>query len=67
MTRRSFIQGGLAFGLATPVLAALKRERLDEAVEVLERATREGQVAASVLHVIQQQSSFTRSFGKAQG
>jgi CubicO group peptidase (beta-lactamase class C family) len=64
--RRTFIQSGLAFGLGTPALAALRRERLDEAVEALARATREGQVAAAVLHVIQREASFTRSFGKAQ-
>ena len=52
VTRRSFIQSGLAVGLATPVVAALRRERLDEAVEALARATREGQVAAAVLHVV---------------
>ena len=52
--------------MGTPVLAALRQERLDEAVEVLARATAEGQVAAAVLHVIQRETSFTRSFGKAQ-
>jgi len=66
VTRRSFIRSGLAVGLATPVVAALRRERLDEAVEALARATREGQVAAAVLHVVQRETSFTRSFGKAQ-
>src|SRR6185295_4237033 len=64
--RRRFIQNGLAMGLGTPVLAALKQERLDEAVEVLARATREGQVDAAVLHVTQRETSFTRLFGKAQ-
>jgi CubicO group peptidase (beta-lactamase class C family) len=53
-------------GLGTPVLAALRPERLDEAVDVLARATRAGQVAAAVLHVVQREASFTRSFGKAQ-
>ena len=53
-------------GLGTPAFAALRPERLDEAVEALARATREGQVAAAVLHVVQQEASFTRSFGKAQ-
>ena len=53
-------------GLGTPVFAALRPERLDEAVEVLARATREGQVAAAVLHVVQREASFSRSFGKAQ-
>jgi CubicO group peptidase (beta-lactamase class C family) len=64
--RRRFIQSGLAMGLGTPVLAALKQQRLDEAVEVLARATREGQVDAAVLHVTQRGNSFTRSVGKAQ-
>ena len=65
MTRRSFIQSSLAVGLATPVFAALRRERMDEAVETLARATANGQVAAAVLHVVQGKNSFTRSFGKA--
>jgi len=63
--RRRFIQTGLALGLGSRVIAALRREGLDEAVEVLSRATREGQVASAVLHVIQRESSFTRAFGKA--
>lgn len=65
MKRRAFIQSGLAVGLGTPVFAALQRERLDEAAEVLARATREGQVASAVMHVVQRETSFTRSFGKA--
>ena len=59
------MQSGLAIGLGTPVLAALQRERIDEAVETLARETAEGQVAAAVLHVVQRENSFTRSFGKA--
>jgi CubicO group peptidase (beta-lactamase class C family) len=65
MTRRSFIQSGLVVGLGTPMLAAIRRERTDEAVEVLAQATVSGQVAAAVLHVVQGKDSFTRSFGKA--
>jgi len=67
------MQSGLALGLGSfrtgtsPVLAALRRERMDEAVDILGRATREGQVAAAVLHVVQGKKSFTRSFGKAAG
>jgi len=60
------MQSGLAIGFATPLFAALKREGMDEAVETLTQATREGQVAAAVLHVVQRHKSFTRSFGKAQ-
>src|SRR5688572_25191911 len=68
MTRRRFIQSGAAagVGLATPVVAALRKERVDEAVEVLARAAREAQVTAAVLHVVQSQTSFTRAFGKAE-
>ena len=63
MTRRTFIQSGVAVGFGTSVFAALRREHMD-AVEILTRATGEGQVAAAVLHVVQRDKSFTRSFGK---
>ena len=66
MKRRTFIQSGVAACLATPVIAALRQERLDEAVAVLARATADGEVAAATLHVVQRETSFTRSFGKAQ-
>src|SRR5437867_572122 len=59
------MQSGLAIGLGTPVLAALRRERMDEAVEILARATGQGQVAAGTLHVVQGENSFRRSCGKA--
>jgi CubicO group peptidase (beta-lactamase class C family) len=67
--RRAFIRSGLAVGsvgLGTRVFAALRQEGLDEAVEALARATRQGQVAAAVLQVVQRETSFTRSFGKGQ-
>ncbi len=38
---------------------------MDEAVEILARATSSGQVASAVLHVVQGKNSFTRAFGKA--
>ncbi len=66
MKRRNFIQSGLALCLGTPLRAALRPERLDAAVEVLTRATAGGQVTAAVLHVIQREIAFTRSFGNAQ-
>lgn len=66
MKRRSFIQSGLAVCLGTPVFAALRQDRLDDAVAVLARATTEGQIAAAVLQVTQRETSFVRSFGKAQ-
>jgi CubicO group peptidase (beta-lactamase class C family) len=66
MNRRAFIQGSLAACVTTPAIAALQRERLDKAVDVLARATREGQVAAAVLHVAQRETTLTRAFGSAQ-
>jgi CubicO group peptidase (beta-lactamase class C family) len=49
-----------------PLLAAWRQDRLDGAVEVLERATAAGgPVAAAVLHVTQREASFTRAFGAA--
>ena len=38
---------------------------MGEAVEILERATNQGQVASATLHVVQRDNSFTRAFGKA--
>jgi CubicO group peptidase (beta-lactamase class C family) len=66
MKRRTFIESGLAVCLGTPVLAAWRPERLEEAAAVLTRATADGQVAAAVLHVRQREGSFTRAFGTAQ-
>jgi len=63
MTRRTFIQSGLAVGLGSPVLAALSRDRMDQAAETLAKSIRTGQVTAAVFHVVQQEHSFTRSFG----
>lgn len=65
MQRRSFLQAGLAVSLGTPLLAALRQERLDEAADVLARATDRGQVASAVMYVAQGQNSFARAFGKA--
>src|SRR5262245_6525343 len=65
MNRRTFLQAGLAASISTPLLAALRQDKLDEAAAVLTRATAGGQVAAAVLHVRQQETSFTRAFGKA--
>lgn len=65
MKRRTFLQGGLAATVATPLCAALRQERLDEAADVLAKAVSSGQVASAVLHVAQRDNSFTRHFGKA--
>jgi CubicO group peptidase (beta-lactamase class C family) len=66
MKRRTLLQCGLAAAMGTPLFAALRQQRLDEAAELLTRATAAGEVAAAVLHVTQREASFTRSFGKAQ-
>ncbi len=65
MKRRTFIHCGLAASLGTPVLAALRQERFEDAAAVLAQATTKGPVAAAVLHVMQRDASFTRAFGKA--
>src|SRR5262245_52967422 len=65
MKRRTFLQATVAAAWGTPLMAALRQERLTEAADVLARATAGGQVAAAVLHVAQRESTFTRSFGKA--
>lgn len=51
--------------LAAPLLAAAREDRLDDAVEVLAKATASGQVASAVLHVAQRQATLTKHFGKA--
>lgn len=65
MKRRHFLHVGLAATLSTPLLAALRQDRLEAAAEVLAKATASGQVSAAVLHVVRKETSFTRHFGKA--
>jgi CubicO group peptidase (beta-lactamase class C family) len=64
MLRRTFLGSALACA-ASPLFAALRDKRWDDAAEVLERATTDKQVAAAVLHVAQKEESYTRHFGKA--
>jgi CubicO group peptidase (beta-lactamase class C family) len=59
------MQGSVAAVLGASALAALKRERVDDAVGILARAVEAGQVSAAVLHVVQWDTSVTRRFGKA--
>jgi CubicO group peptidase (beta-lactamase class C family) len=66
MNRRTFVQTGVVAALSTPLFAALQKQRLEEAAEILTRATADGQVAAAVLHVTQREAAFTRAFGQAQ-
>jgi CubicO group peptidase (beta-lactamase class C family) len=65
MRRRTFLQSGVAVACGSSLLAALRRDRLDEAAGVLDRAVSSGQVAAAVLHVRQRDESYTRRFGAA--
>lgn len=70
MKRRTFLQTGSAalVGSAlwqSQLRAALRRDHLDAAADVLSTATLRGQVAASVLHVVQDQQTFTRAYGFA--
>jgi CubicO group peptidase (beta-lactamase class C family) len=65
MERRAFLGTALALTNASPLLAALRDGRWDDAAEVLKRATEAKQVDAAVLHVAQRDDSFTRHFGKA--
>jgi len=51
--------------MATPLLAAIQRERFDDAAEVLAKATASGQIESAVLHVNSRQTVFARAFGKA--
>lgn len=65
MKRRTFLGTALAVAAGSPLFAALRRERWDDAAEVLQRATTAKQVDAAVLHVVQKDEPFTRHFGKA--
>jgi CubicO group peptidase (beta-lactamase class C family) len=65
MCRRAFLGTALAVANASPLCAALRGERWEDAAEVLQRATAAKQVDAAVLHVVQRDESFTRHFGKA--
>ncbi len=65
MKRRTFLQCGLAASMASPLLAALKQDRLDDAVDVLNKSVGNGQISSAVLHVTQRNTSVTRCFGHA--
>src|SRR3954463_13618550 len=64
MRRRTFLGSALAIAGASPLFAAPRGGRWDDAAEVLERATAAKQVDAAVLHVVQRNESYTRHFGK---
>ena len=63
--RRTFLGTALAAAATSPLFAALRGGRWDDAAEVLDRASMAKQVDAAVLHVVQRGDSYTRHFGKA--
>jgi CubicO group peptidase (beta-lactamase class C family) len=65
MQRRTFLGTALAAAGASPLFAAARAGRWDEAADVLERVTASKQVNAAVLHVEHRGEAFTRPFGKA--
>jgi CubicO group peptidase (beta-lactamase class C family) len=65
MERRTFLGTVLAVAAGSPLSAALRGGRWEDAAAVLQRATATKQVDAAVLHVVQRDESFTRHFGKA--
>src|SRR4051794_8975244 len=65
MRRRTLLGTALALANASPLLAALRGGRWDDAAEVLERAAESNRVESAVLHVTRRDESFTRPFGKA--
>jgi CubicO group peptidase (beta-lactamase class C family) len=65
MRRRTFLGTALAVADASPLFAALRGGRWDDAADVLGRATAAKQVDAAVLHVAQRDESLTRHFGTA--
>lgn len=65
MRRRTLLGTALALANASPLLAALREGRWDDAAEVFERAAAAERVESAVLHVDRRGESFTRHFGKA--
>jgi CubicO group peptidase (beta-lactamase class C family) len=63
MKRRTFLQCGLGAALASPLLAAVKNEKLEAAAGVLADAVGSGQVDAAAMYVKRGNLVFPRSFG----
>ena len=51
--------------MASPLLAALKRKRIDDAISVLDKSIASGQITSAVLHVTQRKAAVTCCFGQA--
>src|SRR5690242_9751591 len=58
MTRRAWLMA---------VAAALRKQRVEEAAELVRKATASGEVRAAVLDVRQGEYRFSRAFGEARG
>jgi CubicO group peptidase (beta-lactamase class C family) len=65
MKRRTFLQCGLAAATASPLLAAVRQSRWDDAANVLTQAVAQGQVKAAALYVRHGDDSHARAFGTA--
>lgn len=65
MHRRSFLQALAAACFGSPVLAAMRQDRLEAASALLAQAATDGVITHAVLHVVQRADAFTRTFGKA--
>jgi CubicO group peptidase (beta-lactamase class C family) len=63
MKRRTFVQCGLATAIGSPLIAAVRRDKLDAAARVLTTATSEGRIHAASLYVRHGEAVFARSFG----
>src|SRR5690349_4508105 len=65
MKRRTILQIGVGTALASPLLAAVRDDKLDAAAAVLSKATGEGLVEAATLCVRQGHREFVKAFGTA--
>jgi CubicO group peptidase (beta-lactamase class C family) len=65
MNRRTFLKVGVGTALSSPLLAALRREKFDDAADVLAKAAASGQVLGSSLCVRHGKEEFARAFGTA--
>jgi len=65
MRRRTFLQATAAVTLTTPLFAAVRKGRWEDAAAVLEQAIASKQVEAAALHVAQGGEADTRHFGAA--
>ncbi len=65
MKRRTMLQMGIGTLFASPLLAAVRQNKLDAAAEILAKATDAGQVRAAAMCVRQGDQEFSKSFGAA--